>query len=45
MGSSQNASVLVSEAVQSKPEQLCGASMQVLPAGTEKNDIIFSWRM
>lgn len=31
----------VSEAARSKPGQLRGASVPVLPGGTEKNDIIF----
>lgn len=33
--------VLVSEVVQSKPEQLCSMSVPAMPDGTEKNDIIF----
>lgn len=34
-------SVLVSEAVWSKPEQLRSTSVPAMPTGTEKNDIIF----
>lgn len=30
----------MSEAMQSKPEQLCSAPVPAMPAGTEKNDII-----